>query len=238
MAYARKGKRRRELLKEITTPDPATSEPSSDLSAVSQEWQPPAKFSMLLKKQKGVHNYLDRGGTIKPMPNIPVKNRYGKPFPKSRSRNMIKAWYAKHAHLLMPPLTEKEWLDVYQSATDTKQNPKEAKSNRRPAATATVFAPLHTAGTRDYADLQDTVLMSSQVGKPKISNSARRIIGNPHKMTARFIRRMLLRTVIQNTPIVLADPESGKLAPRWDSTGTKHHRPVNASETQQLVLFD
>jgi len=151
---------------------------------------------------------------------------------------MIKAWYAKHAHLLMPPLTEKEWLDVYQSATDTKQNPKEAKSNRRPAATATVFAPLHTAGTRDYADLQDTVLMSSQVGKPKISNSARRIIGNPHKMTARFIRRMLLRTVIQNTPIVLADPESGKLAPRWDSTGTKHHRPVNASETQQLVLFD
>lgn len=238
MAYARKGKRRRELLKDITTPDPVTSEPSSDPSTPPQEWQPPAKFSMLLKKQKGVHNYLDRGGTIKPMPVIPKKNRYGKPFPKSRARNMIRTWYAKHANLLLPPLSEKEWLEAYQSATDSKQSPKEATMTRRPAATAAVFAPFHAAGIREYAELQDFVVMSSQVGRPKISNTARGIIGNPHKMTPRFLRRMMLRTVVQNTPVVLADPESGKLAPRWDSTGTKHHKPRNTSETQQLLLFD
>ncbi|KAJ9661152.1 hypothetical protein H2198_002096 [Neophaeococcomyces mojaviensis] len=239
MAYARKGKRRRALLREIMAPDPDASESSlSPASAFSEEWQPPAKFNMLLKKQRGIHTYLDRGGTIKPMPKIPAKNKSGKPFPQRRVKNIIKAWYAKHANLLLPPLSEEEWLKVYKTGTDGKENPRQATSARRPVATVSVFALPNTPGTREVTHFHDILTPSPQLTKPKVPNRIRKIIGNPHKMTPRFLRRIMLRTVIQNTPVILADTHSGKLASRWDAAGTKRYEPGKISESQKLLLFD
>ena len=238
MTFARKGKRRRELLKEIMAPSPADimgpdqGAPSPTL--FSRHWRPPAKFTMLLRSQSKLQSFLDARGRIKPQPKVPERNRWNKPFPESRIKGMMREWYAKHADTLLPPLEEQEWLAIYKTATDP------ARSNwnvpqRRRQASVPVFASM--PGSSDLFDISSLVKTSPQAVEPQHSKRISAILRNPHHLTPRYMRRMMVRT-LQNIPTPLANPDTGKLAMRWESGIKPRKEPGTCTDSQKITLFD
>jgi len=238
MTFARKGKRRRELLKEIMAPSPADimapDQGASSPTRYSQDWRPPAKFTLLLRSQHKLQSFLDARGRIKPQPKVPKKNRWNKPFPKSRIKSMMREWYAKHADTLLPPLEEQEWLGIYKTATD----PAMSKWNvpkRRPQGSVPVYAS--TTALPELLDVGSLASTSPQAVEPQYSTRVGAILRNPHHLTPRYLRRMMAR-ILQNTPTPLASSETGKLAMRWESGIRPRREPSTCTESQKITLFD
>jgi len=237
MTFARKGKRRREMLKEIMAPAPADAmapdQGSGTSTNYSKEWRPPAKFTMLLRSQSKVQDYLDARGKIKPQPKVPKKNNWNKPFPQSRVKNVMRKWYAKHADTLLPPLQEKEWLDIYKAATRSTIMKRDVPK-RRPQGVVPVYATT-TADPGLFA-IDSLVRTSPQTIEPQRSRRVGAKLQNPHRLTPRYLRRMLTRT-LQNTPTPLAHPKTGVLALRWESGVTPRRKPAVCTDSQKVTLF-
>ncbi|KAK5086566.1 hypothetical protein LTR05_003734 [Lithohypha guttulata] len=103
--YALKGKRRRNMMKELMIPQ------SVESAEYSKDWQPPPKFTMIMNCQSKVHRFLEAGKLIPP-PVIPDKNKQQKPFPKVRIKGIIKRWQPGFFHPQnhdrgAPPVREK-----------------------------------------------------------------------------------------------------------------------------------
>ncbi|KAK5958473.1 hypothetical protein OHC33_000316 [Knufia fluminis] len=238
MTFARKGKRRRELLKEIMAPPPANAmaadQARSSPTNYSKDWRPPEKFTMLLSSQTKLQSYLDARGKIKPQPGVPEKNRWNKPFPRSRVKGLMRKWYAKHADTLLPPLQEEEWSDLYKAASGSTMS-KKGLPERRPMATVPVFDI--TTKDPDLFDVKSLMKTSPQAVEPQHSRRVRAIIRNPHHLTSRYMRRTVQR-VLQNTPTALANSETGKLALRWETGIEPRKKPAVCTDSQTVTLFD
>lgn len=238
MTFARTGKRRREMLREIMAPSSTNpTAPDQVLSssiAYSRDWRPPRSFTMLLSSQNKLQNYLDAGGRIKAQPRIPEKNRWNRPFPQCRVKSILRKWYARHADTLLPPLQEKEWLDIYKAATSSTE-PLLRLPKRRPQGTVPVFA--EATAHSDLPDASSLVKTSPQAVEPQHSKRVGAILGNPHHLTSRYMRRMLAR-ILKNTPTPLADPDNGKLAMRWEAGIAPRKKPATCTNSQIITLFD
>lgn len=238
MTFARKGKRRREMLKRIMAPESANPlAPDQGLSsptAYSKDWRPPSLFTVLLRSQNKLQGYLDARGRIKPQPKVPEKNRWNKPFPQSRIKSMMRKWYAKHADTLLPPLQEQEWLNIYKAATDSAQAQWDVPKRRSPG-NVPVFA--RTTDSPDLFDISSLVMTSPQAVEPQHSKRIAAILRNPHHLTPRYKRRALVR-ILQNTPTPLTHRDTGKVAMRWESGIEPPKKPTTCTESQKLTLFD
>ena len=238
MTFARTGKGRRELLKEIMAPEPADpmapDQGAPSITTYSRGWKPPAKFTTLLKSQSRVQSHLEVAGKIRLQPKIPETNRWNRPFPASRVKNMMRKWYTKHAAMLRPPLQEQEWLDLYKPATNTDQ-PKWNVPKRRPQGSVPVCEG--TTNHLELFDLSNLVKTSPQAIKPQQSRRISALLGNPHHLKPRYMRRMMQRT-LQQTPTPIADPEKGRIALRWESGMEPRRQPTVCTDSQKITLFD
>lgn len=238
MTYARKGKERREILSGIMAPAPSNDPTAPKPPKIyGQGWRPPPKFSALLRSQQQVQAYVDRNGRkIKGMPKIPTLNRWNRPFPPSRIKGILRKWYARQADLLMPPLQETQWKDVYQATVHgtTKTNFKLPR--RRPLGTVNVFTKADDVNPQWNDILDDLVKNGPQ--RPRYTRKVRMAMGNPHHLTSRFLRRMMQQSVLGSTATTIADPKTGKVAYRWDSGVKPLATPAKPTVSQQASLFD
>lgn len=238
--YAREGKQRRALLKEIMLP------PShADLMLPApppkyhQHWRPPEKFTDLLKNQHAVQSFVDRRKKrFRPIPEIPAKNKSNRPFPTCRIKGIMQEWYARHADLLMPPLQETQWLQIYQSVTNSPGKSHFKIPQRRPIASAPVFTRVknNDLSTEWISKIDDLIRTAPQ--RPLYSKSHRAAIGNPHHMTSRFLRRMMQHHVLGSAVTVIVDPKTGKSAFRRAPAVKPPSIPATCTASQQASLFD
>lgn len=232
MTYARKGKRRRKLMEDLMARD------TTDVKLLPdsfKQWKPPNEFAVLLRKQNKIQDYFDRR-SIKPMPKIPALTTSNKPFPKRRALKMMRKWYARHAQIIQVPLTEAEWSSIYLKATSKMDGYTKVKQGRRSLASVSVFA-----ADDEELSLQDELEFigstSTQKAAPQHSVRVKKLLGNPHKLTRRFMRRTVRRSILQTSPTLITDIEAGKLAPRWDLGTKPHYQPQKATTSQSLSLF-
>lgn len=150
---------------------------------------------------------------------------------------MAKKWYAKNAAIIQAPLTEAEWLMIYRKVTGQTEDAETFVQKRRQVAFARVFAiEDDEPGLRDEVEFLGCT--STQRGPPQQSRRIRSLLGNPHKFTRRFLRRIMQRTVLQASPTLVADVKTGKLAPRWDLGSKPHIQPQAVTLSQSLTMFD
>ena len=229
-AFARTGKRRRtEITKHMAAP--LTSEGKKE--PMTRTWKPSDTFTNLLQNQTQVQGSLGRKhtvyGKLKPSITVPVLNKQGKPFPTCREPGLINRWYKKNADLLLLPLEEKEWLEMYELATNNKFQP---GPRRTMARTTSKIAHMHEWNV-DPASIGS---ISTQKPAEHARFSVKRLVGNPHVMTARFIQRRISRTILQTTPMVATNSETNRLASRWES-GIKIAPRKIANTSQTMALF-
>lgn len=243
MTYARKGKRRREMLKAVMAPssaDPLAPDTTSRLSPAIQQssiWRPPPNFTTLLNSQSKIHTYLDVRGKVRAPLAIPEKNKWGNPFPKARIRTKIKRWYATNADLLMPPLSEEEWSNIYNLATGHADVTLKSKLKRRSIASIPVFSSSPDNDLLSVSDVANLARTDTRRALLQASRRVRSALGNPHNLTSRFKRRIIQRSILQSTPTTLADPDTGKTTFRWDSGSKPRPPPKVVSEAQNTLLF-
>lgn len=201
LSYGRIGKRRRELLATIVTPEvPPDNVAVADVlkkpGLFADGWEPPSLVLALLKSQDS-HFAIPRLGALPRVrsfaPPIPAQNSWGRPTPLSRRRNIRKRWYGAALDSLYPPLpdTELNILEGLMSGTMP------WTPIRRRKAIATPSAP---------KDLVAFLAEGPQKGHTFRAYAA----GRPHKITRRFMRRLWHRVSC--------------LVPRisWNEAGQKH----------------
>lgn len=234
-AFARKGKRKRVLMREIMSPAPLDphvhTHSSTPPKQFSPNWQPVGRFMALLRSQGKVHRFLDSRGKIKVFPTIPERNRWNRPFPRCRVKKILRSWYAKHANMITPPLAEAEWMVIRDLTLVQRWKP----VPRRRTGTVPIFAEAFREQESNFAP-DELVRTCAQAYSPEKSNRTRAALGNPHRLTSRYVRRIVSRSILQNTPTTLADPKTGEVAVRWEA-GTNPIRPRVCTVAQNLALF-
>lgn len=236
-AYSRVGVSRRIMMKKIMTPlaesDSTLPRPPTDYD---EDWRPPSKFSVLLKSQKSVQKYVDRSSRkIKSFPTIPAQNRWNRPFPPSRVKGMIVDWYTRHANLLLPPLQETQWLEIYKAAMQGTKETHFKIPKRRPVGTVPVLTKAEDEIPQWSGIIDDLIRTASQ--KPQYTRKVRAAMGNPHHLTSRFLRRMTQQAVLGSTSTMIVDPSTGRSAVRWEPGVKPHAKASKPTESQRVSFF-
>lgn len=230
--YGRIGRRRRQLMAQIMTPQ-VQEDPSAvgtlDLAPkYDLAWKPSELFTALLKSQSQHTSRLDRrlrgraSKNVKMDREIPEMNRWGRPMPLKRVKNMTRKWYAKSADSLFPPLPDHEWEHLRKLA-EGKISCSSLKQRRKAA---------QTNGTRNGQLLKDDILVA---GPPKAERNQKCINGWPHKLTPRFLQRRYA-LMLTSTPVVAWDESRKKWNVKWGGRPTPDSfKP--ASNVQQDLFF-
>lgn len=248
LTYGRKGRRRRELMTELMLREPdeileqkaaldgkgGGVKQQQPVQQFAKGWKPPPKFDALLRSQVVLQSHLTHNKKIKTKPTLGENNAWGKPMPECRIRNATKRWYAQNARLLLPPLSEKEWQNIKaRTEGDNLVIPK-----RRSQARIRVFTP---EDDMIFDEESGTDLVSGLIAGPAKHKTVRqkRLAGNPHKLKPRFLKRFYARTVLRNTPVVIADPVRSVITFKWELGQNKVSKTVRlADEAHNSRLFD
>lgn len=243
--YARKGKRRRELLADLTHQahaQPLSPAPPSSTSNAPDPsdipWKPPPRhlrppitpppLITALLTSLGRHNSqltrLRYSDNAFPKPEIPKTNRLGRPLSLARQRNLADKWYAVQLDKLYPPLPEPEVqrLRALAGLKSTEVNlSAEGPVSRRPPAkpVPTNNDQAENAPLWARGDSQDPLqaLTPSFLlsGPPRPSKITPPEHGRPHVLAPRFMRHMY-RSILEHVPMVEAlEGEGRKFKITW-----------------------
>jgi hypothetical protein len=229
MTYGRIGKRRRELMANLMR-----IEPPSNHEAVEQlfrsETPPgprklPAKLHEIARSQNAHRQYLDKfSAKFQLVSGIPKTNRWGKPMPASRVKNLTHRWSVKQLQQIYPPLPANEYQDLQSLASG------EAKWQgpvpRRVRAQSVDAAVNKTALDKVCAD-----------GPPRGITFAMYVNGRPHQITARLMRR-LWTTILRHVPVLSWNHETEKWMVTWQDTRKKPTLVATPSTSSSSLLFD
>lgn len=105
MTYGRVGKRRRQLVAQLTLENPS-------IESTTIYDQGPVLGNQLKALVISQMKYPDKslkGDKLSLKPRIPEINTWGRPIPVNRVRNLKSEWYAELLDIIMPPLPEEEW---------------------------------------------------------------------------------------------------------------------------------
>lgn len=105
MTYGRVGKRRRQLVAQLTLENPP-------IESTTIYDQGPVLGNQLKELVISQMNYPDKslkGDKLSLKPRIPEINTWGRRIPVNRVRNLKSKWYAEILNIIMPPLPEDEW---------------------------------------------------------------------------------------------------------------------------------
>lgn len=215
MSYGRTGKRRRELLATLITPEIA-----ADTSAVEElikepvmfedGWKPPSIVVDLLKSQ--LNNPLIKELDVRPLvkalqPQIPKENSWGRPLARCRQRNIRKGWYQVALESLLPPLPEADW-NTLQGLLSGSLPWAPVKRRKKAVGAWSDSSSSSSDGGLDVRFL---------VEGPSKGDTFRAFAnGRPHKITRRFMRRLWQR-VSCLVPRMTWNDAAKRHDFRWDS---------------------
>lgn len=130
--------------------------------------------------------------------DIPLQNRWGRPMPHKRAKNLKKRWYADILDKTQPPLPEWEWNRLRDLIRG--RIPWEGTVPRR-ARIASDGTPLHansiTATNKDITIISSSCFGESEAQVPEVAQY-RLLQSNPHKITRRFMRGLWTRIFLQS----------------------------------------
>lgn len=215
MTYGRVGKRRRQLVAQLTLENPP-------IESTMIYDQGPVLGSQLKALVISQMNYPDKslkGDKLSLKPRIPEINTWGRPVPVNRVRNLKSEWYAELLDIIMPPLPEEEWDRLRGLASgrtswdgpvprrktvstgeggisvgghgelglDVGQIGTSHKSDDSITDNSLVGWQDHTSspGTR----VDDPISISVESFQHSKDEPTRRLNTNPHELTPRFMRR-------------------------------------------------
>ena len=186
MTYGRVGKRRHQLLYTLKIPDAPVDQAAIErLSEPGNQDVPhPSErlMAMVKSQAKRRSSYLSRRNYAEVKLEIPEKNSWGRPMPIKRVRNFKRRWYAETLDRIMPPLPEAEWENLRMRASG--QSPWEGPIARR-----------------KWVGGPDDKGQSHVVGEHVRINTKH---SNPHKITARYMRR-LWANIFAQCPVMKPD---------------------------------
>lgn len=201
MTYGRHGKRRHELLAQITSDTmPCENAPSPLIHSthIVEERTLLGKQLLAVASAQGLNTELAS--------KIPEKNNWGRPLSPKRAQNIQKKWYADLLDQIMPPLPVQEWERLRDLCLGL--IPWEGPVRRRKIATTTA----HDC-TGDQATANISALLGISVSQDSMQlfklGQHKELATNPHKLTARFMRR-LWTTIFLNCPKMYWNMERGK----------------------------
>lgn len=105
MTYGRVGKRRRQLVAQLTLESP----PIESTTICDQGPVLGNQLKALVTSQMNYPDKSLKGDKLSLKPRIPEINTWGRPMPVNRVRNLKTEWYAELLDIIMPPLPEEEW---------------------------------------------------------------------------------------------------------------------------------
>ena len=237
--YARTGKRRREMLSELTAQEPSDSElqehGASTPRKFDKHWEAPATIKALLRTQTQETRFMAwQSKRVRPEgAKIPEKNLWGKPMPECRVRNQRHDWYKDQLQLILPPLPEAEFAEIKAYATGEKRLLVKA---RRPMALVLVFSEPEREERSLLAEAPMAVEWNTR--QPQ----------KPHELTQRSLRRHMQR-LLAHVPVAVASkgetevlegaerkPEA-PLAIKWDRVESDKWKIGATTGVQAKALF-
>lgn len=238
MSYGRTGRRRHELLQNFLAPEAPSDQigADADVAAIekySPEWHPPPMFQALLKSQESAQDHFQRtSGTnnaVKTAFKPPAKNIWERPMPLSRLKNMKHKWYQRNVTAALPPLPEPEYKELLDLATGRTQIPDNV--SRRPRASV-------DPGAEDIEQASSLIVNGPRPGW-RFKDFVK---GRPHVLTPRFLRRLLGRSILAQSPLVKAQTGSkGNVKFQWDngqaSTQIQRQTIPRPRDTKQVELL-
>lgn len=248
MTYGRLGKRRRQLVAQLTLDNP----PIKSTTIHDQGPVLGNQLKSLVISQMDHPDKFLKGDKLSLKPRIPEINSWGRPIPLNRIRNLKLEWYAEILDIIMPPLPEEEWnrLRGLASGCISWDGP---VPRRKPASTAEEIisgsehdepridggrictarksddyvADIHTVGGQYDASpsfkarVNNLISLSSESLQHWKEEPGRRLKTNPHELTPRFMRRRWAE-VFALCPTMKWDSVENKWIVKWGSLQTKN----------------
>lgn len=241
--YGRVGKRRRQLITQLQTPDTLSDEDevakiseqiSQDLQGRGKVPQLTDEALALVKSQIKQVSSRFSGPPLKSIqPDVPVINSWGRPFPEKRRVNFVKDWYATTMDRLMPPLPGPEWERLHGLSTGT--IPWEGPVPRRKLGTTSAV------GTRDSSNH-----LAPRNIPHRLTSSTERVVEygrheenrtNPHELTPRLMRGMWSK-VLKACPRLDWSLERKQWVVTWGHRGKKADLILDAQRNVPDDVFD
>lgn len=248
MTYGRLGKRRRQLVAQLTLDNP----PIESTTIHDQGPVLGNQLKTLVTSQMDNPDKFLKGDKLSLKPRIPEINSWGRPMPLNRVRNLKLEWYAEILDIIMPPLPEEEWnrLRGLASGRISWDGP---VPRRKPASTAEEIvsgsehaepridggrictarksddyvANTHPVGGQydtspsSKARVNNLISLSSESLQHWKEEPGRRLKTNPHDLTPRFMRRRWAE-VFALCPTMAWDSVENNWIVKWGSLQTKN----------------
>jgi Complex 1 protein (LYR family) len=232
LTYGRKGKRRRQLMDKLMEEDIPRDhiavEALQDNHTYSREWTPPSMVQALMRSQARNTDNFDRNvwGSfrLKPTPDIPEKNTWGRSMPEKRVKNLMRKWYAKQADRLLPPLPEPEFNRL-QALSQGKIGPDDGPVPRRSRA-------LNSSAESDVLVNEKFLLEAASKSHTFEAYSQ----GRPHRLTLRLLQRLWV-TIFQHVPSMRWNSVKQKWVVNWNVQCRVRPQLNEASDDQIEALF-
>ncbi len=231
--YGRKGRRRRELMDKLMEEeiprDHKAVEALSDNHKFSRKWMPPSMVIALLHSQAKNTEHLDRmvtgsNNNLRPKPDIPEKNTWGRQMPEKRVKNLMRKWYAKHVDRLLPPMPEPEF-ERLQALSDGMLGRNEGPVSRRKRA---------VDGLAERSPIiNERLLLEGPRKSHALSTYAQR---RPHHLTSRLLQRTWLK-IFNHVPLMIWDAAKEKWEVKWQVKGRPRPQVKEVSNDQSEALF-
>lgn len=229
--YGRKGRRRRELMAKIMQQDIPQDhkavEALSGIQTYSRKWTPPSMVIALMRSQANEADNLDRAvigpNSVRPKPDVPAKNTWGRPMPEKRVRNLMQKWYAKQVSRLLPPLPESEFQRL-RALSEGKVEALDGPLARRKQA---VGLP------KDDTLLNERLVLA---GPPKSRTFETYALGRPHRLTSRLLQRTWLN-IFNHVPHMTWDTTNKKWEVKWNIKCRARPHLKEGSEERLETLF-
>ncbi|KAL3470256.1 hypothetical protein BJX99DRAFT_239791 [Aspergillus californicus] len=236
IAYGRRGKRRRDLIRRLLAGDAPSN--SDDLESIllaprqfHDAWCPPVIVTELLRSQKSnpyVVQLLDHAKIKKLAPDIPEKNSWGRQVPLKRRINIRREWYNRALGTLVPPLPAMD-LEILEGlisgALPWKAPKRRSKQHVVPLEDSDNEAP--------RAGMIRKVLTD---GPPKQETFEAYLSGRPHNITRRFMSRLWQRI---SCIVPRQTLEGTNFKPRftWDKVKAQPAVTVSVREESSQDIF-
>ncbi|KAI9793253.1 MAG: hypothetical protein M1816_000674 [Peltula sp. TS41687] len=230
--YGRLGKRRRELMDELTArPYGALAEhgpwraPPPHRDSNMEAWpEMQGRLAALIASQAAQElPRLERTVLTTAEPQVPRLNAWGRPLPKKRERNLRWEFYADTLDRVMPPLPEEEWARLRDLSNGRLAWEGVVKRRRR--------VEEEDANGRGGRALTER-LFEAPLDKLRY----RLVEGDPHRLTGRFMRRLWGKVFMQ-CPRVRWGGEGKGWEVVWgmDELDSRKVRTVSRDELMNLL---
>ena len=227
MTYGRIGKRRREIMAELMTPEgPQTSEEVANFKSVRpflRRWRPPPKVDALIRSHNRQQIWLEHVSKIRLEVKTPAENIWGKPMPKSRVVNQTYNWYVKQMENIFPPLPRHRWEELRDLATGEIEWTGPIPRRMQPATEA--------EGKEHVPD--ESVLLD---GPKKGETFAMYRRGRPHQITHRLMQR-LWTVVLRHTPLLSWNPDKKRWSVHWEDPSLPQRTAAEVGTASHALLF-